>query len=117
MGEINCNDWLRNEKRKSKPNGEKEKFNERILYELYKEYPFNSSGELRKLLLRNYGVYVSTNLIADITNYQVRKYGQRKSNGRNVVRIYNGKRKSFHRRKKESERASRSIQAKKSTEC
>ncbi len=79
----------------------KEEFNEELLYELYKEKPFDNSQEFRGFIFRQHGVYASTNLITRITNYQIKKYGCRKSSGTSLIPIILGNRKSSNRRHKE----------------
>lgn len=81
--------------------GKKEEFNEELLYELYKEKPFDNSQEFRGFIFRQHGVYASTNLITRITNYQIRKYGCIKSSGTSLIPIILGSRKSSNRRHKE----------------
>ncbi len=97
MNQLN-ND-MKNFKRKAV--GKREEFNEELLYQLYKERPFDNSQEFRGFILRHHGVYASTNLITRITNYQIKKYGSRKSSGNSLIPIFLGGRKSSNKRYKE----------------
>lgn len=97
MNQLN-ND-MKNFKRRAV--GKREEFNEELLYELYKEKPFDNYQEFRGFIFRQHGVYASTNLINRITNYQIKKYGCRKPSGTSLIPIYLGGRKSQGRRFKE----------------
>lgn len=86
---------------KREPRGHRECFNEELLYELYKEKPFDNFREFRGFILKHHGVYASTSLITRIVNYQIKKYGCAKGSGNSLIPIYYGKGKSSRRRQKE----------------
>lgn len=113
-GEKNMNQLNNDMKNfKKRAVGKREEFNEELLYELYKEKPFDNYQEFRGFIFRQHGVYASTNLINRITNYQIRKYGCRKSSGNSLIPIIPWKRKSSNRRYKEKVNRSRNEKTKK----
>ena len=83
----------------------RETFNEILLYELYKEYPFDNAREIKGFIFKKHGVFPSKDLIVKITNYQIRKYGQIKSAGKNVFHPFaRKKRKSYLTRVRNNQR-------------
>lgn len=61
-----------------------EEFNEKLLYELYKEYPFDNAREIKGFIYKHHGIFPSSDLVVKITNYQINKYGQIKRSGKSL---------------------------------
>lgn len=76
------------------PHG-REEFGERVLFEMYKDHPFDSARDIKSFMYRKYGVKVSYNLICAITNYQIKKYGCAVRSGNDVVSIFKHKTRSL----------------------
>jgi len=83
----------------------KEEFNETLLYELYKEYPFDNTREIRGFIYKRHGVFPSKDLIARITNYQINKYGEIKQSGKSsFIKFIHKKHKSYLTRVRNNQR-------------
>lgn len=82
-------------------------FNEGLIFELYKEKPFDSAKDMKRFIYKMYGIIPSYDLICAITNYQIRKYGCVKRSGHDITNLLmerNNRPKSFERRMKNKQR-------------
>ena len=58
-----------------------EKFNEDLLFELYKDRPFDTAREIRYFVKKKYHIDCSSDLVKRIINYQINTYGQQRFTG------------------------------------